>query len=652
MQSPAELSPPQHAAVSIGGRAYMVVYAEIIRRAAAGPADEFDQGAEPGERLPLAGAHRRLGRSFHGGAGQELYDDPDSNRARFWRSYGVEVRIPNKLCLGTAFHSGAGVSVTSGVLTPARAPDAPGPFAVLAADGVTAYVYWFADTLRKSQAPDLVVNTAIATITACTSLAAFAGHVYIANGTELRRTPTSGTTSEQVTTQDCDLVGYANGHLLIGHDETIYELLDLASLPAAATALWTNPNTGNWTAIAETPGAIYAGYLGDNGQSAIYTWPDVADDTTLGVPLIAAPLNDYEQVYTMLCIGGRVLAIGTSEGLRLAVIGGDGSLDTGPILQPSGPDLNTPYAVEDQFRATGLAVIGDDLYAAGVRYSPAASLEGPAPLYRFDVGDFVGSLQPAWNRTAHFATEVVAMPHDSLYRRRSLAIWEHNYISGGGIHFSSLARLPILVDPTISQTVFVRNPTGWLRSGWITFGKPDRHQPIEIVVYHDTLPAGATIGINLVDDGGVSTALTGTTDGTNATTFDATGATPGRRFMVELALTRGTDTTQTPVVFGGWGYRAQVLTTPQDEIIVPVQLSREGAGQRRRSTLPMNPEAEYDFLKGLEGTVTTYVEGSRTERVQVASVGWERGDVRGMDVPRSDGASLEGTLRVRMVTVA
>jgi hypothetical protein len=650
MSAPADRVPPHAAAVSLAGRGYMAKYGEIIRRAAASPADEFDQGAEPGERIPLAGAHQRIQRSFHGGAGQEFYDEPDSDRSRFWRSRGMECRVPGKLCLATT--TSIVVTGLSDGTTPLRSPTAPGPFMIASANGATQYVYFVSGTtLRRIAGPDIVASTS-ATITSVanpTSLATFGGHVYAACGSELRRTITTGTTSEVASNQDCDLVGYANGHLLIGHDDTIYEILDLSSVPAAATALWTNPEPGDWTAIAESPGAIYAAYAADSGKATIFSWVDVSADSTLAIPVVAAPLNDYEIVHAMLCVG-RVLCLGTSEGVRVCAIAGDGSLDVGPIIQPRTPDQHArstdaaevAVTFPGELQCHSLAVIGADLYVAGER-SVGADPFG-LPVYRLDLGDFVGSLQPAyenWGGGASSVHEVVALKAGTAGYRR-LAFWQN----GSAITMRLFQHLP---DPTVTQTTFERYPVGnFLQTGWITFGKVQQHQPIEVVLYHDPIPAGGAVGVHLVDAGLVKTELTGTADGATATRFDATTVAPGRKFRVDVQLTRGTTTTETPVLNGGWSYRGQVLNTPQDEIIVTLVFEREYTGQGRGQNHDMDPYAEYTFLKALEGTITDYGEGGRTETVQVASVGWERGDVQGMD---TKAGQLIGALRVRMVTV-
>jgi hypothetical protein len=649
MVTPDIAATPTVVPVSLNGRGYQIEFAELIRRPAASPTDEFDQGSEPGERITIVGAHRRLGKSFTGGAGQELYDDEDSNRSRYWVGLGIVTHVPNKFMLDTTVETGTTVSNGASIVS-RRSVLNPGPWIVNAAAGPSLrYVYWMADVLQRATTPGNGAPEDISGIAVALSLAARGGYVYIATGSDLRRTPTSATTDEQVCAQDCDLVGYANGHLLIGHDEAIYEVTDLASLPSVPDELWTNPDSGNWTAICETPGAIYAAYLADNGASTVYVWADVTEDSTLGVPTIAAPLEDFEQVFTMVCVGGNVLALGTSAGLRLAQITAAGPLEVGPIVQPLRNTASTSY----RFLHTGLALVGSGLYAAVSTYVnefPGGITTAPFSVVRYDMATFVGPLQPAYTYTFESASGIVPSPPHETTGQRGYTTWNHTVVVNTGSNTTSVSWVPLLDNPETAQEDYDRAAAGSYASGWVTLGKPESHQPIEVVVYHEPLPTGSSLSVALMDPAETVTTLTGTAEGDTATVYDATTVDPGRRYMVVITLTRGTDPTKTPVVLG-WGYRAQVLSATQDEIILPIKLGERVMGNFDTVEVNMNPADEFATLKALEGQIVEYVEGSRQETVQVVHVGWNEADVVSIHNTDRTRAGFTGVCRVRMVTV-
>jgi hypothetical protein len=129
--------------------------------------------------------------------------------------------------------------------------------------------------------------------------------------------------------------------------------------------LYDHPNTSFiYSAIADGPSCIYvAGYAGVGSKSYIYKI-DIDADDKLGVPTIVAELSPGELIYSMIIANGTYIIIGTSHGIRIGEIGGNGTIVLGG-LTINVKDEDASGETWSTGAITGLALYGDKVYANG-----------------------------------------------------------------------------------------------------------------------------------------------------------------------------------------------------------------------------------------------------------------------------------------------
>lgn len=330
--------------------------------------DQFDNSAEPGEQS-LTGWWLRSQSSFHLGAGLR-FEDPteETSRFRFETSEGVDVWTPGQVSLlpATTLRQAGGTPVLCHG----------------AVDGTT-------DIVLFSSGANLYRVTSGAS-TAVTwggagnilSLTDDGSSYYAADATSIYTgTLAGGNGAALWNTGNANVViGWVKQRLMAGIGPSLYQLAG-GTPPTLPTPVYTHPNAAwVWTGIAEGPDAIYAsGYAG--GRSVVVR---LTVDTQGAIPTLThastvAELPAGELIHAVYGYLGTFLAMGTSRGVRVALVGANGVLEVGPLVE-------TPEPVK------ALTGAGNFIYAG---YTNGHG-DGSSGLLRLDLGNQLPSGLPAY----------------------------------------------------------------------------------------------------------------------------------------------------------------------------------------------------------------------------------------------------------------
>ncbi len=313
---------PDICEVALGGHGYLIDWKApdpLSYTAVETLREQADQSRTPGEQsLNPEGWWRRSQNSWHVGAGQEFYDNEGSDPFQFFDSQGVNIWNKWELSLlndTTEKTSSANTNL------------------YLAVAG--SHFYWINGTVL-AYFTDIIAGSATTVTgtpgTAPSSITSDGFHVWTAHGTSgIYRTTRGAATTASHITGTVTLLGYVRNRLLAANLGSVYDvtLLGMGGGGALPAVLFTHANTDfTWVGFAEGSGNIYlAGYSGD--KSLIYRTAVKEDGTGLSIPTVAAELPDGEVVTSIQGYLGKFIAIGTTKGLRLAVVGGSGDLIVG-----------------------------------------------------------------------------------------------------------------------------------------------------------------------------------------------------------------------------------------------------------------------------------------------------------------------------------
>lgn len=364
--------------VAIGGMPF--IYAindtrQYIRETAPFRKEQFDNQTEPGEQS-LTGWWIRSQSSFHDGTGITFYDPaliPGDSTYQFADSKGVNVWTEGQATLlrntsvahyttgdlqtsGRPFQSVRsiqwGASKTNGVLLwdeydvdkidPAD-PSNPIHFVDYNAgvdypvygicdDGV--YAYWFTQILDAGVPKTAVYKKALADDYTVAPTLMFKDSSIVANR---------------------GVIEYVKERLVMAVNNKIFEFpANAAALP---TAVYTHPDQDiTYTSVTASGTAIYvSSYSGIQSTIVKFILTTAGAMPTLTSAITAAEMPVGEKVYKIFYYLGYML-IGTSQGIRVAAVGDDGSINYGPlIVETSQPCYD--FAARDKFVwcATGVA---------------------------------------------------------------------------------------------------------------------------------------------------------------------------------------------------------------------------------------------------------------------------------------------------------
>lgn len=582
---------PYYLPVSLGSRSYLIDLTKYKRAIISPIRPPQDASAEPGEQsLDQGGLWRRSQQSFHLGAGQEYFDDPDSVRHRFYTSKGVNCFTRKKLSLlndtqNKRASAGTNLKV---LLVGTRLYIADGTALLFTADPTPA-----SPTFTDSTAG----GSAVASITTD------GAKVWAAVGTTgIRETVAGSTSATTLSAGTFTLVGYANGRLLAANANVLYEI----SRAGVATIIWTHPNPNFvWTSILSAPNGIYvSGTSGD--RSDIYSTTNLDATGALSPPIFAASLPDGETVNSMEYYAGAIL-LATSRGMRLATIGANSSMSYGAATNiPGGIQ-----ATEGQ---------GEYIWFSWTNYDAISTGLG-----RADLSNFTSELVPA------YATDLMATAQGTVTSIASFGGRRYFAVSGIGF-FGETATL-------------VAN--GVLNTGKIRYGTTEKKAATSLDMRHDPMPTSGSIQASVITEDGVSTSVGASDTPNSLSPSSPLSMTLIRAEWFQVVFTLNRASVLGPVL-DRWTLYSRVTPNLSYQIMVPLLikeyiLSESGEGYRA----PYNPLDEFTFLDNLANTkaLQVYQEGSLAWNVYVSGI-----EVMPEDWTE-DKSFFNGVIMVTLITV-
>lgn len=423
---------PHTAEVALGGHPYMIDWkAEIPLRHQSIPIlrQQQDTSDSPGEQsINPEGLWRRVGESWHFGAGQDRFDRKDSNEYRFHSSKGIDPWTRWEVNL-----------LPANVL--ARASTGARQFLAVAGDWL---YYAEEDDIHITQVltsfPTTLTGTPVGPNV--TSITTNGYYVWIAYGSgEVYRTVRgSGSTALHIT-DPVTLISYVKNRVMCAEGPALYDAtaVSIGASGALPAAYFTHGNTDwEWVGFAESQAHIYAaGYSG--GRSLIYAIDIKPDGTALDQPTIAGQLPEGEVVTAIYGYLGKFIAIGTSRGFRLALVSEGGGLTIGALVLTPEPVLcfegqeefiwygnsNNPMFWDDDAASSGLGRMSTNTFSNLDAFTPAYATD----IYTEDGTGDVCSV------VTFLGVRVFTVGGEGVYSQDPDTHIEQGYLRTGGINY-------------------------------------------------------------------------------------------------------------------------------------------------------------------------------------------------------------------------
>lgn len=544
--------------------------------------DRVDTERNPGEQSLDSGFWLRSQSSWHFGSGLASAEPLEVSDAeaqfRYKISGGVDVWTPGQLTLLPATTQQYSSTGTGQLLI-----------------GVDTGVLHVDNTVVK-----YITTSSSTTVTwggatfGITSITSDGANYYVANSVGIYKgTLPSGVGSLLWNTLNATMIRWVKSRLMCSVGLSLYELVGTG--PTMPAPLYTHPSTNwTWSDISEGPQAIYAsGYLGD--QSMIYKIgvTSTPSTVTLDQPVIVVDMPRGEKVLSMYSYVGSYLVIGTSKGVRVALIQSDGSLSLGPLIV-SAPSGSYDAVADGSFVYVTVGTDGQ----AGDRATQGG-------LYRIDLGENLNSnpllFPSAPDLVAPFGTtgavNQVTMAQGNLWFT----------VSGYGV-----------CVPQGSLT------TGWLETGRIRLGTVESKAWRDIRLLVDPSSAGyVKVYASTTDTSAPSTwtPVIEVAPGdpiTTASLSAATASTPSSSIYLAFRLRYGSLESATPRMVG---YQVKGVPAPVRSELVQVPLlcfDRETDAKNVGFGHDGSAWERFSQLKELEGTGSTvtfhdYTTGEQSE---------------------------------------
>lgn len=397
---------------------------------------------------------------------------------------------------------------------------------------------------------------------------------YIATSTHIYKVLDSGgvaATVVTVTGGDYSKVAFVSNRLLAAKLNVLYELNNAGVESAIVTHFQT---AFRFTAVFNVGSRIYFGGYAGNRTELYGATTDSSGNLVVGAEAAQFPYN--EQLLCGVSYAGAAL-LGTSLGIRLAILSGDGSLTYGPLIDAPGG-------------VTAVTAEGRFAWFAWTDH-PGGSGVGRLALDRQ-----VTSLQPA------YATDVYTAASS-------------NDVTGvcrfGG---KTVFHVP---SSGVYATLATFLTTGYIESGQVYLGTIERKALSEVVARFDPLLAGETVRLITSDHIGDEMGdVTTDVDGAELLDSSLSGE---QAAWIEMRVELTGSGASSPCL-RSWRLRGFPVVPSNEEFIVPLIIHRyvvvnDGHGQLRS----MNPLEQIERLIAAKesNTIITYREGLRSYRVRI-----------------------------------
>lgn len=582
---------------SVGGVPFLFAMSRqypFKRETAAFRRDRVDTQRNPGEQSLDSGYWLRSQASFHYGSGlssaEPLEVSDQEAQFRYKQGGGVDIWTAGQVTLlkdTTHLTTSAGsTQLLIGVDT-----------GVLHADGATlTYV-----TVAGS--PTTVTWGGSGTITSITTDGT---SYYAADATGIYKgTLPSGAGSLLWNTGATTVIRWVKSRLMAAIGVSLYELADTTGAPTLPTALYTHPSSGwGWTDIAEGPAGIYvSGYSSDTSEIMKIDVTSTATTVDLAQPVVVADLPRGETVKSLYSYVGSYLIVGTSMGVRVALINTDGSLSLGPLV------VECSDGVDDAVAS------GSYVYVTVGAQGDAGDRATRAGLYRIDLGT---NLNGEALQFAH-AADLVA-PSGTSGNATQVTV------AGGLLHF-------VVSGNGIYQESADYVDEGWLETGRIRMGTVESKVWRSLRITGDPAHEGATVVYASASESSAPSTWTRVFTNTQ-TEPDQTGSmnsaapVPLSSIYVAFNLTRGATTTDSPV-FNGYQLKSVPAPVRSELLSIPVQCFDM---EKDRQNVPYGSAGgawlRFQALKALEAAAGTvqwldFTTGEAAEGF-IEKVSWDR----------------------------
>jgi len=548
------------------------------------------QSAEPSDQMfDSQGSWWRYRISFHHGAGQEVADlDTEvSDRFRYWQSRGIDPFEKYRACLVKRTYQTLGVAADD---------------IYMVATGTHVYVSDGAALKRSADLAAWVSITGLAgTIVGLTTDGT---NVYVAtnSGIYVVGAGTGATVfTTAVATTGYNNIAFVANRLLAGDGNRVVEVTS-----TALSNIYTHFQAAfRWTTIFNVGSRIYVGGYSGN-RSELFS----ATTTDAGALVLAAEAASFfagELLRNAISYGGSVV-LATSEGVRFATLGSEGTLEYGPLIQDAGD--TRALAAQGRFAWFGWETFPDSGCGVG----------------RLALDQFTDTLQPA------YATDVFT--NDVNGDIMAIARFEDRTVfavSGEGIYVSH-------------PTEYVSE--GWLDTGELYFGTVEDKSVTEARARVDPLQPYENVQIQVYDPEKSLLLASGSTNIDNEVgiTVNAEGEIANR---VTMRITLRGNGSSEPCL-RHWRARAYPVAPGTEEWLVPLIIhSRVILGAGEGDVFSYDPWVEVERIKGYwrSKQVVLYQEGDhafrvRVDNLQIGTAKW-----------RDGGEWFEVTCTVRLLSV-
>tara|TARA_R100000406_G_scaffold59333_1_gene41069 strand:+ start:54 stop:1907 length:1854 start_codon:yes stop_codon:yes gene_type:complete len=607
--------------VTIDGRSYLIETEGYSRTTVQTLREQRDTSGEAGEQRLNTQFWVRSQTDWSRGAGQEYFDNDDSDRRRFYTSSGIDPWTKGQVSLLpiTEDKGNTGNDVIMKVFT------GSGTDYMYVASGTDLYYSSNFDTAS----PTWNTVTALASPQTITDFTSDGTSIFIAYGSarHLAKTGINSTTQpSSLGSSEPDKLRYVGGRLIELDGNTIEELAANGSVLGSATFSLTHGSV--WEDVCVGPVGLYAAANSNNTGSLYFL--AAGNDGAITSPQQVADLPRGETINAIESYGGLLL-IATSQGLRVASMNQDASVSYGPVIDNGGEAFS--LATGDRFVWFGT---------------------GSGQVYRADLSVFTETLVPAWasdvvstggsagnvtwaarvNGKVYFVDAANGVQGEAASGDRVAS----GTLTVGDVRWNSqfdksLRQVEVRASPTLA----VAGATEYNQSG-------ETYNDSDLFYNGLAAPVSGTIKVTFTPDTGNDLAVLTLTDRVSKVVEYSLSD----KYTVKFTLERDATTTTAGPNLESWQLLAFPAPTRIDEIVLPVVMKKRVASSRGMgAAVQQDPQGEYDALRALmvAKRVVTYQEGSRSDTVVIDQMSMSAEHLS------ADGDWWEGTMTLRILTV-